>query len=109
MENSSSGWFFIKNGGVLMAKRNPEFCPYCGQPLIKSGEKRKMETLSEHVSCSSVSEKEVYVCSAGCKFSKLHIWNEDPFGDERGNSFISDYWHECFNKSKDNEDLKRWR
>lgn len=84
------------------------FCPYCGQPLIKSGEKRKMETLSEQVSCSSVSEKEVYVCSADCKFSKLHIWNEDLFGDERGNSFISDYWRWCYHKSGNDEELKKY-
>lgn len=99
---------------LVIYKSDPEkyentmFCPYCGQPLIKSGEKRKMETLSEHVSCSEVSEKEVYVCSADCKFGKLHFWNEDPFGSERGNSFISDYWRYCYFKSKDNEDLKRY-
>lgn len=87
---------------------NTMFCPYCGQPLIKSGEKRKMETLSEHVSCSNVSEKEVYACSADCKFSKLHIWNEDPFGSERGNSFISDYWRECYHKSENDEELKKY-
>ncbi|MBQ3642830.1 hypothetical protein II906_13040 [bacterium] len=99
---------------LAIYKSNPEkyedtmFCPYCGQPLIKSGEKRKMETLSEHVSCSSVSEKEVYVCSADCKFSKLHIWNEDPFGSERGNCFISDYWRECYHKSENDEELKKY-
>lgn len=84
------------------------FCPYCGQPLVKSGERRKMETLSEHVSCCEASEKEVYVCSADCKFSKLHIWNDDPFGIENGNSFMSDYWRECYYESEYDEGLKKY-
>lgn len=99
---------------LTIYKSDPEkykdtiFCPYCGQPLIKSGEKRKMETLSEHVMCSEVSEKEVYICSADCKFGKLHFWNEDPFVSERGNSYVSDYWRECYHESEHDESLKKY-
>ena len=75
--------------------KNTMFCPYCGQPLIKSGNQRNFQTLSEHVSCpnSTPIPKEEYICSAeglfngqflfngdtdtqiGCKFGILHAWN----------------------------------
>ena len=71
------------------------FCPYCGSPLVKSGNQRRMETLSEHVSNpnGTPSLKDEYVCSAeglfnkqyllsddaesrlGCEFGILHSWN----------------------------------
>lgn len=97
---------------------NPEkykdtmFCPYCGSPLVKSGNQKRMETLSEHVSDpnGTPSLKDEYVCSAegilnsqyllngsdkrlGCEFGILHAWNG---GFEKGGSYTSDYWHDLY-------------
>lgn len=101
---------------------NPEkykdtmFCPYCGSPLVKSGNQRRMETLSEHVSDPNGTPtlKDEYVCSAegsfehqylmsgsykrlGCEFGILHSWNG---GWGKGGSYASDYWHELYELSK---------
>jgi len=88
--------------------RNTMFCPYCGSPLIDSGELRRLQTLSEHVSGdgSYATLKNVYICSAegilnnqyltegdpesqlGCKYGILHCWNG---GLEGGGSYPSDF------------------
>ena len=92
------------------------FCPYCGSPLIKSGQLKRMETLSEHVSDPNGTPtlKDEYVCSAkgifnhqyllvgsnkmpGCEFGVLHSWNG---GFERGGSYTSNYWQELYELSK---------
>lgn len=92
------------------------FCPYCGSPLIKSGNQKRMETLSEHVSDPNgiPSLKDEYICGAegtfnrqylisgsnerlGCKFGILHSWNG---GFEKGSSYASDYWHELYELSE---------
>lgn len=91
------------------------FCPYCGQPLIKSGNRRNFETLTEHVSCSKVTPKDEYICSAntlfdgrylfkgdpesqlGCKFGILHSWNG---GLEVGNSYISNFHKKLIEMSR---------
>lgn len=88
------------------------FCPYCGSPLVKSGNQKRMETLSEHVynPNGTPTLKDEYVCSAegilnhqyllngsdkrlGCEFGILHSWNG---GFEKGGSYTSDYWHELY-------------
>ena len=89
------------------AYKDTMFCPYCGNPLVKSGEQRPFETTSEHVSLSSASLKDEYVCGAsnlwegrylpssvedtkiGCEFGILHSWNG---GFENGGSYRSDFW-----------------
>lgn len=92
------------------------FCPYCGSPLIKSGNQKRMETLSEHVSDPNgiPSLKDEYICGAegtfnrqylisgsykrlGCKFGILHSWNG---GFEKGSSYASDYWRELYELSE---------
>ena len=99
------------------------FCPYCGSPLIKSGQQKRMETLSEHVSNPNGTPflKDEYVCSAegifnhqylidgpderlGCEFGILHSWNG---GYEKGGSYTSDYWHKLYAMSKENIVNKR--
>lgn len=100
------------------------FCPYCGAPLIKSGEQKRMETLSEHVSDpnGTPSLKDEYICSAeglfehqylfkdnpdeqlGCEFGILHSWNG---GYEKGGSYASDYWRKLYAMSKENIVNKR--
>jgi hypothetical protein len=90
------------------------FCPYCGSPLIKSGERRRMETLSEHV-CNpngTPTLKDEYICGAegmyqylskgkdkqlGCKFGILHSWNG---GFEKGGSYISKFWRKLYDLSE---------
>lgn len=89
------------------------FCPYCGEPLVKTDEKRRLQTLSEHVSGdgSYASEKDVYVCPGnyygenipGCKYGALHIWNGDWFG-ENGGSYSSDFWMETYEKKKNGDE-----
>lgn len=94
------------------------FCPYCGSPLIKSGQQRRMETLSEHVSNPNGTPtlKDEYICSAeglinkqyllsedaesrlGCEFGILHSWNG---GYEKGGSYTSDFWHKLYDMSKE--------
>ena len=101
---------------------NPEkykdtmFCPYCGSPLIKSGNQKRMETLSEHISDpnGTPSLKDEYICGAegimnyqyllsrsdnrlGCEFGILHSWNG---GWEKGNSYTSSYWNVLYELSK---------
>lgn len=95
------------------------FCPYCGSPLIKSGEQRRFETLSEHVSNpnGSVSLKDEYVCSAegffhyecgysevGCEFGILHSWNG---GYEKGGSYSSTLRHKLYDMSEESVINKR--
>lgn len=100
------------------------FCPYCGQPLIKSVNQRRMQTLSEHVSDPNgvASLKDEYICSAkglfekrylfdgepdsqiGCEFGILHSWNG---GWEKGYSYASDYWHKLYDLSKESIINKR--
>lgn len=100
------------------------FCPYCGSPLIKSGQQRRMETLSEHVSDpnGTPSLKDEYVCSAnglfghqylfddhidgglGCEFGILHSWNG---GYEKGGSYASEFWHKLYKMSKESIINKR--
>ena len=91
------------------------FCPYCGSPLVKSGNRIRMETLSEHVSDPNGTPtlKNEYICSAegilnrqyllndsdkrlGCEFGILHSWNG---GFEKGGSYTSDYWYELYELS----------
>ena len=88
------------------------FCPFCGQPLVKSGELRRMETLSEHISCVRPTEKEVYVCPSkyyegypGCKYGAFHHWNGDLFG-ENGGSYMSDFCKEIMTNAKKNDAAK---
>lgn len=56
------------------------FCPFCGSPLIPSGEERKLTTMSEHMSDTEPSAKYVYVCAnkfshiQDCKCGKLYEW-----------------------------------
>lgn len=109
---------------------NPEkykdtmFCPYCGQPLVKSGNRRRMQTLSEHVSDPNgeVSLKDEYICSAeglferqyligddpdsqvGCEFGILHSWNG---GWEKGGSYSSNYRSKLYKMSKESIINKR--
>ena len=98
--------------------KNTMFCPYCGQPLIKSGNQRNFQTLSEHVSCpnSTPIPEDEYICSAeglfngqflfkndpdtqiGCKFGILHAWNG---GWEKGGNYVSEYWRKLIGMSKD--------
>lgn len=100
------------------------FCPYCGSPLIKSGQQRRMETLSEHVANpnGTATLKDEYICSAeglfehqylskdepderlGCEFGILHSWNG---GWEKGGSYSSDYWHKLYAMTKENIVNKR--
>ena len=89
--------------------KNTMFCPYCGQPLVKSGEMRKLETLTEHVSLCEPTYKEVYMCSSeyhpgypGCKFGALNVWNGSAFGEE-GGSYVSKFWRKMA-KAKDSGD-----
>lgn len=51
------------------------FCPYCGAPLIATNRVEKLETLSEHVSCSEPTPKTVYKCSAHCGLSETSKWD----------------------------------
>lgn len=95
------------------------FCPYCGNPLVKSGKQRHMQTLCEHVSDpnSTPSLKDEYVCSAesimggqyltsgdpdeqtGCEFGILHAWNG---GFEKGGSYSSDYRDKLYKLAEQN-------
>lgn len=57
-------------------------CPFCGNPLVKTGEQRPLETLSEHVSNVKPTLKDVYVCSndaTACVFGRYRMYNY--FGD----------------------------
>ncbi len=99
------------------------FCPYCGSPLVKSGNQKRMETLSEHVSDPNGTPtlKDEYVCSAegiyghqylrdgsnkrlGCEFGILHSWNG---GFEKGGSYANDYWRELYELSEQSVVNKR--
>jgi hypothetical protein len=103
--------------------KNTMFCPYCGEPLIKSGIQRRFETLTEHVGNpnGTPSLKDELVCSAkglfnhqylaeennpemnmiGCEFGILHVWNDDPYGGiEAGGSYISEYRSKLWELSK---------
>lgn len=51
------------------------FCPFCGAPLEATDRVEPLETLDEHVSCSPVTKKTVYKCSAHCEDSKYTMWN----------------------------------
>lgn len=51
------------------------FCPFCGAPLEATDRVEPLETLDEHVSCSHVTKKTVYKCSAHCEDSKYTMWN----------------------------------
>lgn len=100
------------------------FCPYCGQPLVKSGNRRRMQTLTEHVSNPNgkVSLKDEYICGAeglferqyligddpdsqiGCEFGILHSWNG---GWEKGGSYSSDYRSKLYEMRKESIINKR--
>ena len=100
------------------------FCPYCGSPLVKSGEMRRFETLSEHVSNPNGTPdlKDEYVCSregvftpkylyngneyklTGCEFGVLHAWNG---GHECGGSYVSTYWHKLCELRKESAVYER--
>lgn len=100
------------------------FCPYCGQPLVRSGNRRRMQTLSEHVSDPNgeVSLKDEYICGAeglferqyligddpdsqvGCEFGILHSWNG---GWEKGGSYSSNYRSKLYEMSKESIINKR--
>lgn len=104
--------------------KNTMFCPYCGSPLVKSGQMRRFKTLTEHVSNPNGTPdlKDEYVCSAkgvfehqylygsnkdettGCEFGILHTWNG---GYECGGSYASQYWHELYAMSKESIVNKR--
>ena len=99
------------------------FCPYCGEPLIKSGQKRRFETLSEHVSNpnETPSLKDEFICSAkgilnhqyksdmiGCEFGILHAWNGDTYGGlESGGNHVSEYWIELLKLTRKDIVAKR--
>lgn len=51
------------------------FCPYCGAPLEATKRVEKLESLAEHVTCSEVTPKTVYKCSAKCGLSETSMWN----------------------------------
>lgn len=108
--------------------KNTMFCPYCGEPLVKSGIQRPFETLSEHVGNpnGTPSLKDELICSAkglfnhqyldceenpelnmiGCEFGILHCWNDDIFNEE-GGSYSSDYRKKLWQLSKKDIITKR--
>lgn len=54
--------------------------PFCGNPLIKNGEQRKLEMLDEHVFDAEPTLKDVYICSNdSCAFGHYRMYNY--FGD----------------------------
>lgn len=84
--------------------KNTMFCPYCGEPLVNSGMKKRLETLDEHVSCCEVTEKDVYVCNNDkCLWSKYHIWN----GDLRdGGAYNSDFFYKMYDLGVKDDNIK---
>lgn len=93
--------------------KNTMFCPFCGEALIPSGRKRRMQTLTEHVSGdgSYAGLRNEYVCPGhyygetvpGCKYGALHAWNDDIGGVESGGCYVSKFSTEIYEKHENGE------